>query len=78
VEEAGALFRSMRLVVSVSLLGLPAVTVPIGMGGGLPQSAQLIGPRYGETLCLDAAEAIERSCGALTPIDPGDLSGGRA
>lgn len=71
VEEAGALFRSMRLVVSVSLLGLPAVSVPIGMGGGRPQGVQLIGPRFGESLCLDAAEAIERSCGLLTPIDPG-------
>jgi amidase len=69
-EEAGALFRSMRLVVSVSLLGLPAVALPIAMGGGRPQGVQLIGPRYGEALCLDAAEAIERSCGAPLPIDP--------
>jgi amidase len=70
VEEAGTLFRSMRLVVSASLLGLPVVVVPIGTGDGRPQGVQLIGPRFGEALCLDAAEAIERSCGAVTPIDP--------
>ncbi len=70
VEEAGALFRSMRLVISASLLGLPAIAVPVGTADGLPQSVQLIGPRFGEALCLDAAEAIERSCGTLTPIEP--------
>jgi len=75
-EEAGALFRSMRLVVSVSLLGLPAVVLPIATGGDRPQGVQLIGPRYGEALCLEAAEAIERSCGAPMPIDPRGLKEG--
>jgi len=70
VEEAGSLFRSMRMVVSVSLLGLPAVTLPVAMGDRLPLGVQLIGPRYGESICLDAAEVIERACGAPTPIDP--------
>jgi amidase len=36
----------------------------------LPQGVQLIGPRYREDLCLDAAQAIEDRLGVLTPIDP--------
>ena len=42
---------------------------------GLPQGVQLIGPRYHEDLCLDAAEIIERQQGAFTPIDPRESSG---
>jgi amidase len=31
---------------------------------------QIIGPRYREDLCLDAAAALEQALGVLTPIDP--------
>jgi amidase len=31
---------------------------------------QVIGPRYREDLCLQAAAAIEDRLGTLTPIDP--------
>lgn len=64
------LLHSMRLVVAVNLLGLPSVALPVGSAGGLPQGVQIIGPRYREDLCLDAAEAIERAVGVLTPRDP--------
>jgi amidase len=37
---------------------------------GLPQGVQLIGWRYHEDLCFDAAEAIERQQGVLKPIEP--------
>jgi amidase len=63
------LLHSMRLIVAVNLLGLPAVAVPVGVAKGLPQGVQIIGPRYREDLCLDAAEAIERQAGVLTPIN---------
>lgn len=64
------LLHSMRLVVAVNLLGLPAVAVPVDVIGGLPRGVQIIGPRYREDLCLDAAEAIERAAGVLAPIEP--------
>jgi amidase len=64
------IFLSMRLVVTVNLLGLPAAAVPVGVANGLPQGVQIIGPMYREDLCLDAAEAIENALGTLTPIDP--------
>ena len=62
--------RTMRMVMAVNALGLPAVAVPVGMGEGLPQVVQVIGPRYREDLCLDAADAIEERLGILTPLDP--------
>ena len=70
VAEAGELRRSMRLVTTVNLLGLPSVAVPVGVTDGLPQGVQIIGPRYREDLCLEAAEAIEERVGVVTPIDP--------
>jgi len=62
--------RGMRMAIAVSALGLPAVALPVGIGNGLPQAVQVIGPRYREDLCLDAAAAIEERVGIITPIDP--------
>jgi amidase len=65
-----ATILSMRMATAVNALGLPAVAVPVGVGGGLPQAVQVIGPRYREDLCLDAAAALEDRVGILMPIDP--------
>ncbi len=62
--------HSMRMAMAANALGLPAVALPVGIGDGLPQAVQVIGPRYREDLCLDAAAAIEDRLGAITPIDP--------
>jgi amidase len=60
----------MRMAMAVNALGLPAVAVPVGIGDGLPQAIQLVGGRYREDLCLDAAQALEDRLGVITPIDP--------
>jgi amidase len=62
--------HSMRMAIAVNALGLPAAAVPVGIGDGLPQVVQVIGPRYREDLCLDAAAALEDRAGIITPIDP--------
>ena len=49
----------------VNLLGLPAAAVPTGLADGLPVGVQIIGARFREDLCLDAAEVIERGAGTL-------------
>lgn len=64
------ILRGMRMAIAVSALGLPALALPVGTGGSLPQSVQVIGPRYREDLCLDAAAAVEERVGIITPIDP--------
>lgn len=69
-EVVGELLEWMRMNVPVNLLGVPAVAVGAGLEDGLPQGVQVIGPRFREDLCLDAAQAIEAALGTLTPIDP--------
>ena len=52
--------RWMEVVVPASLLGLPAVSVPVGLGDeGLPMGMQLIGPRRADQRVLDLAAAWE-------------------
>ena len=68
--RVAATIRSMRMATAVNALGLPAVALPVGIGDGLPQAVQVIGPRYREDLCLAAAAALEDRVGTITPIDP--------
>ncbi len=70
-EQMLGVAESMSLVVTINLLGLPAAAVPTGVAGKVPQGVQLIGPRFREDLCLDAAEALESTLGTWTPIAPG-------
>lgn len=53
------------MLYAVNVLGLPAVAVPTGLDGGVPMGVQLIGPRFREDLCLDAAQVIEDRVGVL-------------
>ena len=69
-DAAQELVDRMRMIVPVNLLGHPAAAVPAGLENGLPQGVQVIGPRFREDLCLDAAQAIETALGTFTPIDP--------
>lgn len=68
--DVGAIVRAMRMALAVNTLSLPAVALPVGVAEGLPQAVQVIGPRYREDLCLDAAAALESRVGIVTPIDP--------
>ena len=64
------LYRSHVWLFATAYLGLPSISVPTGRVDGVPMGVQVIGPRFREDLVLDAAAAIERACGTLTPIDP--------
>ncbi|KVL42606.1 amidase [Burkholderia territorii] len=57
-------------LLATALLGLPGLSVPTGVRGGVPTGVQLVAGRFQEALCLAAGEAIEARAGTFTPIDP--------
>ncbi len=69
-EAMRRLIRSLRLTELCNLLGLPGIALPVSVEGGLPQGVQIIGRRFDEDRCFDAAGAIERAFRLPTPIDP--------
>ncbi|KAK3015115.1 hypothetical protein RJ639_006795 [Escallonia herrerae] len=53
----------MRFIIAANLLGLPAISVPVGYDKqGLPIGLQLIGRPWGEASILRVAAAIEELC----------------
>lgn len=58
-------WNDLRFVGAISVLGLPVAVTPAGLVDGLPVGVQLIGSRYREDVCLDAAAAIEAKVGVL-------------
>ncbi|MDB5731869.1 MAG: aam 3 [Variovorax sp.] len=48
---------------ATAMLGLPGLSVPTGVDGGLPTGVQLCASRYREDLCLAAGEIVERAAG---------------
>jgi aspartyl-tRNA(Asn)/glutamyl-tRNA(Gln) amidotransferase subunit A len=49
--------------VTANLVGIPAMSLPIGRVGGLPVGGQLMAPHFGERRMLAAAYALERALG---------------
>lgn len=55
--------NDLRFNMAVSCLGVPVATTPTGYVNGAPIGVQLIGGRFREDVCLDAAAAIEARLG---------------
>lgn len=70
LEAAQGVLEMLRPVLPANLLGLPAAVVPVGMADGTPVGAQLVGRRFADLTCLNAAEQLESLFGTITPIDP--------
>jgi amidase len=70
LENAQAVLELLRPVLPGNVLGLPAAVVPVGMAGGMPVGAQVMGRRFADLTCLRAAEQLEDHFGTITPIDP--------
>jgi aspartyl-tRNA(Asn)/glutamyl-tRNA(Gln) amidotransferase subunit A len=60
-DDPLAMYLSDIYTVPVNLAGVPAISVPAGVGAesGLPVGVQLIGPPWGEARILNAAWHIE-------------------
>jgi aspartyl-tRNA(Asn)/glutamyl-tRNA(Gln) amidotransferase subunit A len=49
--------------VPMSLAGIPAISIPSGLSGGLPVGLQICGPAFSENRLLRAAHALEQAIG---------------
>jgi aspartyl-tRNA(Asn)/glutamyl-tRNA(Gln) amidotransferase subunit A len=58
-----AMYLNDFCTVPMSLAGIPAISIPCGLSGGLPVGLQLAGPAFSENRLLDAAHALELSIG---------------
>jgi amidase len=64
-ERVRQMLDEQSMLYSVNVLGLPAAAVPTGLAEGVPIGVQIIGPRFREDRCLDAAQVIETATGVL-------------
>jgi aspartyl-tRNA(Asn)/glutamyl-tRNA(Gln) amidotransferase subunit A len=59
-KEEDVRLATTRLVRSLNLLGLPALSIPCGLSGdGLPVGLQIVGPAFEESLILRVGAAME-------------------
>ena len=69
-EQGLAAYRDLvdqqTMLYVINLLGLPSAAVPTGLHAGVPMGVQIIGRRFREDLCLDAAQHIENAVGVLS------------
>src|SRR6202007_1264727 len=58
-----AMYLNDYCTVPMSLAGIPAISIPCGLSGGLPVGLQIAGPAFSENRLLDVAFALERAIG---------------
>jgi len=56
-----AMYLNDACTIPVNMAGLPGISVPCGYLDGLPVGLQVIGPAFGEEICLRVAYAYEQS-----------------
>jgi len=66
----GRIMAAQRPLLALALLGLPCLSVPTSIDKGVAMGVQIIGQRYREDTCLDAAEVIEARANIRLPVDP--------
>ncbi|TMR04790.1 amidase [Actinomadura soli] len=73
VERTAELMGRQWPLMSVPVLGFPALGLPVESGGGAPLGVQVIGRPFEEDAVFAAAEVIEARAGIATPIDPSPI-----
>jgi aspartyl-tRNA(Asn)/glutamyl-tRNA(Gln) amidotransferase subunit A len=69
VDDPLAMYLNDACTLPVNIAGLPGISVPCGLSGGLPVGLQVIGRAFDEATVLRVADAYERAAGfaALRP-----------
>jgi aspartyl-tRNA(Asn)/glutamyl-tRNA(Gln) amidotransferase subunit A len=67
-EDPVAMYLADVFVCSMSLAGLPALSLPVGRTEGLPIGAQLVAPHFGEERLLAVAGILERTLDAKAEV----------
>jgi aspartyl-tRNA(Asn)/glutamyl-tRNA(Gln) amidotransferase subunit A len=62
-ENPLAMYLSDVLTIPSNMAGLPGLSIPCGLSGGLPVGFQLIGPQFSENLLFRAGHALEQAIG---------------
>ncbi len=60
-SDPWSMYLNDYFTVPMSLAGIPAISIPCGLSGGLPVGLQLAGGAFSENRLLEAAHALERS-----------------
>ena len=60
IDDPMHMYLSDIYTVTVSLAGLPAISLPAGFVGGLPVGQQLIGPAFSEVRLLNIAHRYQQ------------------
>ncbi len=60
-DELPHVIRVVPYTAAVNMVGLPAVSIPMGFADGLPLGVQIIGPHGGDALVLRVAWALEQA-----------------
>jgi len=63
VDDPLAMYLNDYCTVPMSLVGIPAISIPNGLCEGLPVGFQIAGPAFSENRVLDAAHALEGALG---------------
>jgi amidase len=67
LEQARALIDAQSPLLATAALGLPGLSVPTGMAGGVPIGVQLLAWRFREDLLLQAGQVLEEAA-QFTPF----------
>jgi aspartyl-tRNA(Asn)/glutamyl-tRNA(Gln) amidotransferase subunit A len=70
VDDPLAMYMADLFTIPISLAGLPSLSLPMGVEGGLPVGLQLVGPALAESRILQAAWRFEQATGLHDLVPP--------
>ncbi|MDQ3867716.1 MAG: Asp-tRNA(Asn)/Glu-tRNA(Gln) amidotransferase subunit GatA [Actinomycetota bacterium] len=62
-EDPIAMYLTDVLTIPPNMAGLPGLSIPCGLSGGLPVGLQLVGPQFSDNLLFHVGHALERAVG---------------